>query len=147
MDGVVRVIEDAFAAVPRPGDEELLHEDCADDNDIKSLYGIPHWRDVSDEVVEYEYAALFFLSPAGLRHFLPAYMSYSLRHPDSGHAVVGSTVFALTPMPNEPTRSFSLSKFTLFDDAQRAAVVAFLEAMSGHEDVAGALEHWRGSSP
>jgi hypothetical protein len=31
----------------------------------------------------------------------------------------------------------------LFDDAQQDAVVAFLEAMAGHEDVDGALTHWR----
>ena len=145
MDQALHAIEEAFAEAPRPGDEELLHEDCADDNDIKSLYGIPHWRDVPDRIVEYEYAALFFLSPAGFRHFLPAYMSYALRHPTTDQPVVGSTVFALTPMPEEPTRSFSLSKFSLFDQPQRAAVVAFLEAMAEHEDVDAALDHWRTS--
>jgi hypothetical protein len=145
MDQALQVIEDAFADAPRPNDEELLHQACADDNDIKSLYGIPHWREVPDRVVEYEYAALFFLSPAGFRHFLPAYMSYALRHPTTDQPVVGSTVFALTPMPEEPTRTFSLSKFSLFDRAQQAAVVAFLESMAEHEDVDAALDHWRTS--
>jgi hypothetical protein len=73
----------------------------------------------ADEAVEYEYAALFFLGPAGFRHFLPAYMSMS---------------FALR---------FSFSKFALFDDAQRKAGLAFLEVKAGHEDVDGALERWR----
>ena len=40
-------------------------------------------------------------------------------------------------------RAFSLSKFALFDDAQRSAALAFLEAMAGHEDVDEALEYWR----
>jgi hypothetical protein len=69
---------------------------------------VAHWHDLSDEAVEYEYAALFFLAPAGFRHFLPAYMS-----------------------------------FGLFADAQRSAVLAFLEAMISHEDVDEALEYWR----
>jgi hypothetical protein len=55
-----------------------LHPDARDDNDIKSLYGVAHWHDLSDEAVEDEYAALFFLGPAGFRHFLPAYMSFAL---------------------------------------------------------------------
>jgi len=68
---VLRQIERAFADPPRPADDELLHPDARDDNDIKSLYGVTRWRDLSDEAVEYEYAALFFLGPAGFRHFLP----------------------------------------------------------------------------
>jgi hypothetical protein len=141
-EDVIGQIERAFADPPRPADEQLLHPDARDDNDIKSLYGVAHWRDLSDEAVEYEYAALFFLGPAGFRHFLPAYMSFALRHQDSGAAVVGSTVYALTPSQGD-LRAFSLSKFALFDDAQRSAVLAFLEAMAGHEDVDEALEYWR----
>jgi hypothetical protein len=110
--------------------------------DIQSLYGIPHWREVPDAVVEGEWAALFFLSPEGFRHFLPAYMSWVLGHPDGGAAVVGSTIFALTPATDN-LRTFSLSKFALLDNTQRSAVLSFLEAMAPFEDVAGALTHWR----
>ena len=56
--------------------------------DAGQLYSDGH--DPSDEAVEYEYAALFFLAPAGFRHFLPAYMSFALRYQDSGAAVIGS---------------------------------------------------------
>jgi len=147
---VLRQIERAFADPPRPADDQLLHPDARDDNDIKSLYSVAHWHDLSDEAVEYEYAALFFLGPAGFRHFLPAYMSFALRHVDSGAAVVGSTVYALTPAQGD-LRDFSLSKFALFDDAQHSAVLAFLAAMIGHEDVDEALKYWhsevRGSRP
>jgi hypothetical protein len=122
-DEVLSQIERAFADLPRPADDELLHPDARDDN-------------------EYEYAALFFLGPAGFRHFLPAYMSFALRHQDSGAAVVGSTVYALTPAQGD-LLDFSVSKFALFDPAQSTTVLAFLEAMVGHEDVDKALEHWR----
>ncbi|HSL66532.1 MAG TPA: DUF6714 family protein [Actinomycetota bacterium] len=142
LEDVLHQIGEAFADAPRPPDAELLHESCADDNDIASLYGIPHWREVPDAVVEQEYAALFFLSPAGFRHFLPASMSFALRNRHSAAAAVGSTVYALTPGEGN-LRAFSVSKFDLFDEAQRAAVVAFLEAMVGSEDVTQALEHWR----
>jgi hypothetical protein len=122
-EDVIGQIERAFRDTPRPADDELLHPDARDDN-------------------EYEYAALFFLGPAGFRHFLPAYMSFALRHQDSGAAVVGSTVYALTPAQGD-LRDFSASKFALFDHAQSTTVLAFLEAMAGQEDVDEALEHWR----
>jgi hypothetical protein len=38
---------------------------------------------------------------------------------------------------------FSLSKVALFDDAQRSAVLAFMEAMISREDVDEGLEYWR----
>ena len=56
--------------------------------------------------------------------------------------MVGSTVYALTPAQGE-LWDFSLSKLGLFDQAHRKAVLAFLEAMAGHEDVNEALEYWR----
>ena len=128
--------------MPRPPDDELLHPEARDDGDIKGLYGVRHWRELPEATVEGEYAALFFLGPAGFRHFLPAYMAWVLRHPESGAAVVGSTIFALTPARGD-LRAFSLSKFSLFDAAQRAAVLAFLEALSPYDDVAAALAYWR----
>jgi hypothetical protein len=52
-EDVVGQIQRAFADPPRPADDELLHPDARDDNDIKSLYGVAHWRDLSDEALEY----------------------------------------------------------------------------------------------
>jgi hypothetical protein len=142
IDDVLEEVVRAFLEVPRPADDELLHPDAHDDSDIRALLGIPHWRELPDASVEGEYSALAFLSPAGFRHFLPAYLSWVLRHPDSGAAVVGSTIFALTPAADEPLRTFMLSKFSLLDGAQRAAVASFLRAMVPYEDVGGALYYW-----
>jgi hypothetical protein len=141
-------IDAAFGDTPRPDNEALLHERCFDDNDIVRLYELEHWRDMSDDLVESEYAALSFLSPEGFRHFIAAYMRFALRHPDSGAAAVDSTVWGLWPFVYEDAeiREFAASKLTLFTDDQRAAVIAFLDAMSGlhHEDAAKALRYWRG---
>ena len=147
MEALLAHIDEVFGLAPRPTDDQLLHTSSADDNDIKLLYGVAHWRDLSDAAIEREYAALFFLGPAGFRHFLPAYMSYALRHPRADQPVVGSTVFALRPATDD-LREFSLSKFTLFDAAQRVAVLAFLEAMAAFDEygdttLAEALAYWR----
>jgi hypothetical protein len=121
-------IKEAFADAPRPSNEDLL----------------------PDELVESEYAALSFLSPDGFRHFIPAYMSFTLRHLESGAAAVDSTIWSLAPVFYEDAglKDFVVSKLASLTDSQRAAVVAFLEAVRelGDEYLADqatqALSYW-----
>jgi hypothetical protein len=148
-------IEEAFADAPRPPNDELLHEQCMDDNDIVELYPIEHWRDLPDERVESEYAALSFLSPDGFRHFIPAYMGFALRRLDSGAAAVDSTIWSLAPVfyDDPGLKDFTVSKFSTLTDDQCAAVIAFLEAVRelGDDYVAEqagkALAWWRERNP
>ena len=111
-----------------------------DDGDIAHLYPVEHWREMPDDLVESEYAALSFLSPDGLRHFIPAYMSFTLRRPGSGAAAVDSTIWSLAPVfyDDPGLKDFTVSKLATLTEPQRAAVVAFLEAVrdSGEEYVA-----------
>jgi hypothetical protein len=151
LERALAAIGAAFADVPRPSNDALLHEGCFDDNDIAALYPIAHWRDVPDAVVEREYAALSFLSPGGFRHFIPAYMGFALRHLDTGAAAVDSTIWSLAPgFDRAPElREFTESKLEALDAGQRGAVIAFLEAVRavGDEqharDAELALGHWR----
>lgn len=140
-------IEVAFAAVPRPDNGELHHPDSYDDTDLEPLYEIDRWHDMADEVVINSYAAPSFLSPAGFRYFLPAYMRFALRNPDSAEAVVSSTIWALDPsLYSERIAAYARSKYELFDEAQRAAIVSFLEAMTDSsyaDDALRALGEWR----
>jgi hypothetical protein len=140
IDDILVQIDAAFSDVPRPANDDLLHPNCFDDNDIAALYDVSSWRDLSDALVENEYAALFFLNPEGLRFFIPAYMTFSLRHPMSGAAAVQSTLMSLSP---DYDCAFTPSKFIYFDEAQRSAVVAFLEAMSEYDDVDSVLLFWQ----
>jgi hypothetical protein len=144
-------IEAAFGDAPRPSNEDLLHEHCMDDNDIVHLYPLAHWREMPDELVESEYAALSFLSPDGFRHFIPAYMGFTLRHLDSGAAAVDSTIWSLAPVfyADPGLRDFVVSKLASLTESQRAAVLAFLETIRdlGDDYVADqagrALGWWR----
>lgn len=61
-----------------------MHSALAQIDDIVGLYPVEHWRELPDELVESEYAALSFLSPDGFRHFIPAYMGFALRHLQRG---------------------------------------------------------------
>lgn len=133
----------AFADVARPTDADLLHPQCGDSTDLEPLLPYDDWRAVPDAVVEGAYAALSFLSAAGTRFFLPAYLDYVLRHPDGGAAAVMSTVWSLQPSLYSPELAeFTRSKLVLLDAAQRAAVVGALEALVGHQEVEGALADW-----
>jgi hypothetical protein len=128
---VLAQIEAAFRDAPRPSNDGLLHERCTDDNDIAYLYPVAHWREMPDELVESEYAALSFLSPDGFRHFIPAYMGFTLRHLGSGAAAVDSTIWSLAPVfyADAGLHDFVVSKLSTLTDSQRAAVLAFLEAV------------------
>lgn len=122
-----------------------------DDNDIVRLYPVAHWRDMPDELVESEYAALSFLSPDGFRHFIPAYMGFTLRRLGSGAAAVDSTIWSLAPVfyDDPGLQDFVVSKLATLTESQRDAVVAFLDAVGelGDDYVADqanqALSYWR----
>ena len=151
MRNALGQMEQAFQDAPRPSNDDLLHERCMDDNDIVRLYPIAHWREMHDELVESEYAALSFLSPDGFRHFIPAYMGFTLRHLDSGAAAVDSTIWSLAPVFYEDVaiQDFVVSKLSTLTDDQRAAAITFLEAVreDGDDYVAEqadrALSYWR----
>lgn len=145
----IRDIDVAFANVTTPGDERLLHPRCMDDADIADFYGQPDPRALSDEVLIRNYAAPSFFSAAAFRYYMPAFMRWSLRHPDSIEYVVESTLHAFDPGPDGARlRDFQLSKFASFDAAQRCAVVGFLEVFEADADVgpvaaAALAHHWR----
>ena len=115
----------AFADAPRPSDRELLHERCFDDNDIAALYGVAHWRELDDATVEREYAALSFLSPAGFRHFIPAYLGFALRHPDTARR--RRRLDDLEPLAarheDPDLQVFTAPSSSALDERQRAAAV------------------------
>ncbi|MGZ4131558.1 MAG: DUF6714 family protein [Actinomycetota bacterium] len=145
-DDAIAALEVAFADVQRPSDEELLHPRCFDDGDLVELYPYDDWRAVPDDVLERAYAALAFLSATGYRFFIPAYLRYVLRHPQSGAAVVDSTIWSLIPeLYERELVAFSRSKYELLDDAQRRAIEIALEVLTPEEDLdAGwALASWR----
>ncbi|MDX1710961.1 MAG: DUF6714 family protein [Rhodovibrionaceae bacterium] len=154
---VRRQIEAAFAAAEQPGDGELLHPQCMDDVDILSFYsdaacnaafgGAPHWREVPDATIVYEYAALTAFSPKAFRFYLPAYLLYTLAHYADPEYAAESTLRALDPgTDKEMLHGFMASHYALLDAAETDAVVAFLELMAEDPDLAefaeAALVNW-----
>jgi hypothetical protein len=144
VNDVIEQIRAAFAADERPDNAALLHPECRDDMDLQGLYEVGHWREMPDDLIVSEYAALAFLSPEGFRHFIPAYLIWVMRHPDAGEAVVDATIWAFLPDLHGPVLAgFVRSKWAALDVGQRAAITSFLRAMLDHHaDAEGALTVW-----
>ena len=144
-----RAIDAAFAGVPPPGDDQLLHPHCMDDGDIADFYGGPDVRALSGAFLIRNYAAPSFFSASAFRYYVPAFMRWSLAHPGSVEFVVKSTVRAFDPgPPGYRLRDFQLSKFAHFDADQRRAVILFLEAFEADAELgpvaaAALAHHWR----
>ena len=137
LQEAAQALDVAFGRTERPRNEELLHPRCMDDGDLLELYDVDDWREMGDELVIRSYAAPSFLSATGFQYFLPAFISYGLRNPDSPEFVIESTIFHLTPGDD-----FIESRFTHFDGPQRHAIRLFLEAMAPNYEVEAALQYW-----
>ena len=131
-DHLTRAIEMAFAGTPCPGDGGLLHPQCMDDGDVKDFYGRTDWRSVPDEIIDRNNASLCFFSAEAYRFYVPAYLIWVLNNFAScDSSTVDSTIYSFTPGKGD-LRQFSLSKYALFNAAQRTAVLDFLEYLANH---------------
>ncbi|WP_193366904.1 DUF6714 family protein [Pelagibius marinus] len=148
VESAVEEIEAAFGDLAPPGDDALLHPRCMDDNDIAEFYGAPRWQDLPGDFLVRNYAAPSFFSAEGFRYYLPAFMVWSLKHAESPEYLAEATLRAFDPGEAEaPLHDFAVSKFALFDTAQRRAVAAFLEAFRGEGELGeiaeAALKYWK----
>lgn len=148
VDLAIAEIEAAFADRTSPADDALLHPECSDDGDIADFYGGPDWRSLGDETIVRNYAAASFFSAAAFRYYIPAFMVWSLKNPDSVEYVVESTLRAFNPDDGgKSLRAFQISKYADLTPPQRQAVAAYLAAFEKHADLGdlarAALEYWR----
>lgn len=132
--GAIETIRSSFAVTPRPRDEEIGHDLARDDVDVVGLFPFTHWSEVDHETLEREWAAIYSMSPAGFRHFIPAYMAFSLTHAGQGTAAEESTITALTPGQGW-IREYRRSQHAALAGPEVGAVVVFLETISARTEV------------
>lgn len=136
IKAAIQEIETAFAGLTPPDDHALLHPQCMDDGDIKDFYGGPDAWSLSDDMIIGNYAAPSFFSAEAFQYYMPAFMVWALKHPDTVEYAPESTLYALDPGSASPDlRDFQVSKYALFTPAQRQAVVAFLKAFTQDSDL------------
>lgn len=137
-------INTAFSNTPRPADHEIGHDLARDDVDVVGLFPFAHWSEIDHGTLEQEWAAIYSMSPAGFRHFIPAYMTFSLFYAGQGSAAEESTITALTPGQGW-IYEYRRSQHAALTDAEAEAVVEFLETISPRTEVPtqDALRSWK----
>lgn len=129
-------IEAAFSGLNPPSDAQLLHPQCMDDGDIADFYGERDRQQLSDDIIIGNYAAPSFFSAEAFQYYMPAFMIWSLRHQDTIEYTPESTIRAFDPTSSGPgLYEFQVSKYALFTQRQRAAVIRFLQAFSPDPDL------------
>ena len=129
-------IEAAFSDLSPPGDARLLHPQCMDDGDIVDFYGAPDRRQLTDDTIIGNYAAPSFFSMEAFQYYMPAFMIWSLNHHDTIEYAPESTIRAFDTTDEDPgLNEFKISKFALFTEKQRAAIIRFLQAFSADPDL------------
>lgn len=92
------------------------------------------WSEIPDETLLACEAALSHLDDEGFVYYLPAFLSYVVRHvtsgiSDSNWSAMHFTVFAVTHFSN-----YSLGRLKKLNDAQISCVIDFLRFLVVHSD-------------
>jgi hypothetical protein len=152
-------IEEAFDGVARE-DSTTLHEaivmdDYGSEEEQRAARRLDvekRWQDVPDEDITSCCSALSFLDAKGFRYYIPAFMTYALKHwGDDWNDILNSCQFQLTHESQKPLRKSepaSIARKYGFTGAQCVAVAHFLRfiidfdmSMAAPAEV-GAVEKW-----
>jgi len=132
---LVERIARAFADVPVPADDELLHPDCRDSTSVEPYRGFARWQDVPAATLIMNYDGPSFFSAKAFRFFLPAFLTLTLeRYRTSTDYVCDATVHELVPHTD-----YARSRYAELTPTECALVVEFLETMEAspeHTDTA-----------
>lgn len=136
---LLALIERAFDGVPRG--QITLHEadlldryefTVAEQEAARSKDQESRWQDVPDEAIVDNADAMPFLDPASWRYYLPAFMSWSIRHIDEKDAdPVDATIYTVAH-----TDTSYLDRYRTLSDDQVSAVARFLRFMMIHPVIA-----------
>ena len=121
---LVAMITSAFANVPTLPGESLVYEDTWETEDlIRDLAAVGDRPD--DRFIEQHFSSLPTFTGEGLRHVLPQYLIYSLKHPDSD--ATERVIFQL--VPDDTDSPYWRGRLEIFSHAQKSAICEYLRHM------------------
>jgi hypothetical protein len=152
-------ITTAFAGVSREGATTLHEAQAMDDRKspeeqlaARRLDPERRWQDVPDADISACCSALSFLDEKGFRYYIPAFMTYSLRHwDDDWNGVRNSCEYHLLhdyPKSLRKSDPASIAGKYQFTDAQSGAVARFLRFIVDFDETKAdratleAVERW-----
>jgi hypothetical protein len=158
-------IRAAFADTPYPGDDQLASGGGDESSEIGVEFRGLRWQSVHPELLAHQYTATSFLSAAGLRYFLPAFLLSDVHYSLSGDPLYESNAdptFTLThgltgqvetQFTETDWRAYAERQFATFTRAERLAIIHYLEYQLGvvgsysHRKIEAALaSYWRPSA-
>ena len=113
------------------------------------------WEDVPEQDIVRHYTALTFLDADGFRYYIPAYMSFAVKHYKCGSfdfLILDHILYALNPGDGPELPEWKIEQFEILDEGQKEVVCRFLHFMKdeaedyliGHSDAEQALEKYWG---
>lgn len=121
---LIALIAAAFPESPQVQREALVYQGSWETSNLMRNLAAVH--DVpNDSFIEWHSDSLAVFRPEGLRHVLPQYMVYSLRHPRSD--VAERLIFHLSP--DETESEYWQERLAAFSQTQKQAICKFLEHM------------------
>ena len=135
---LARRIRAAFAGAPYPGDAHLVATD-RDYDGVRDSFAGRRSGDVTAALVSYQYNALFFMTPAAFRYYLPAYLVAVLRG-EAGDMACEFLLSRLVPPRGERDEKYA-GLVGALDRGEREAVAAFFahvrQALRQEDDAGG----------
>lgn len=83
------------------------------------------WRNIDDKTLEEFTVTFSFTDWKGFRFYLPAYMIWAIRHPESNSIIGDNTIYALDPGRTLPLYERTVN--TILNKQQLEAIVQFLQ--------------------
>ena len=132
-------IENAFASVPYPGDNNLTRcpYHCAECRRIAEFFKGKVWAGQTLEELKNYHVALSLFTPEAFHYFLPAFMLVSLDHYDKGDVIPDSIRFHFEY--SQEMRSHFAVRMSKFSHEQRKAIIDYLIHLE--KKGAGSSEH------
>lgn len=95
----VAKVERAFADVPYPADDWIVHDKnhCPECEELHYAYVGKQWQSLTDARYLRRYDGLSFFTPMTFRYFLPAFMRAAVTDLEGSDVIVSGIVFHLTP--------------------------------------------------
>lgn len=127
-------IEEAFAAVPYPGDDAIVSHGCWECDEAASAFKGKRWQDYADRPLALvgppNRDALPLLTPQAFRYYLPLALLAAVDLYKEADILTDSIIFALLP---EQTKSDA--RLSLLAEPELRALLSFLEYLRKHHPV------------
>ena len=127
---VDELIREAFPADNPPGAEQLVTDECSFCVAIRDALQGRRWNAVPTESLDDQVGSVPQLTPAAFVYYIPAFLLRAVAkpwEPGVGTSIVLFHTVQSVCDPALPEDEWWSSRFPLLNDAQRAAVAAFVE--------------------